>query len=150
MVSVGEPIQIKVFEDKDVLRLLNDHSIVVGKPPASTTAITQPCDSGNCFRGSKTTNKRLNDADVSHNTEMINVLTEMIGKHVSTVSPHSDDPTMTAAHRHMAVYGLLRIQLALMISMHRCTITKSFEKTGIFPYTFRQRRQPIFVPSYPS
>jgi hypothetical protein len=41
---------------------------------------------------------------------------------------------MTAAHRHMAVYGLLRIQLALMISMHRCTITKSFEKTGIFPY----------------
>jgi hypothetical protein len=130
----GEPIQIKVFEDKDVLAMLNAHSIVVGKPPASTTAITQPCDSGNCFRGPKTTNKRLNDADVSHNAEMLDTLSVMVNKHVSNVSPHCDDPTMSAAHRHMAVYGLLRIQLALMTSMHRCTITKSFEKTGIFPY----------------
>ena len=44
--------------------LLEDMNIVVGKPPAFTTEITQPCDIRHCFKGPKTALKHINDSDV--------------------------------------------------------------------------------------
>ncbi len=49
----GEAVQIECFKLPHVINLLFQHHIAVGKPPGSTTEITQPCDVGNCFRGSK-------------------------------------------------------------------------------------------------
>ena len=67
----GEPVQIECYEFPSVLEALDESAIIVGKPPASTTATTQPCDRANCFKGPKKTNKSISDKDVSYNTEMI-------------------------------------------------------------------------------
>ena len=39
-------------------------SVVVGKPPASTTKITQPCDIRHCFEGPETALRHIGDSDV--------------------------------------------------------------------------------------
>ena len=38
-----------------------DQTIMIGKPPASTTEITQTCDARHCFINSKTAVKKIND-----------------------------------------------------------------------------------------
>jgi hypothetical protein len=49
----SEAIQIEVYSDPEVIQLLQEHNIVIGKGPASTSATTQPCDVGFCFKGMK-------------------------------------------------------------------------------------------------
>ena len=46
----GEPAQIKCYEDKGVLEMLEVANIVVGKPAGSTTEISQAFDCGNLFK----------------------------------------------------------------------------------------------------
>ena len=50
----GEDVQIKPMQSAEVRLACNELNIVIGKPPASTTSITQPCDAGKCFLASKT------------------------------------------------------------------------------------------------
>ena len=50
---------------------MHSNHICVGKPAAITTEITQACDAGAVFKGPKTTNRRLGDADVITNTVLI-------------------------------------------------------------------------------
>ena len=59
----GEPIQINVYEQDDVIEALNQHNITVGKLPASTTEITQAADQ-KPFKTCKTNLKGINDSDV--------------------------------------------------------------------------------------
>jgi hypothetical protein len=47
----GDSRQIQVFEQQEVQSYLAEQCIIVGKPPGSTTAITQPLDSYNFFKG---------------------------------------------------------------------------------------------------
>jgi len=129
----GEPVQIKCFSDPQVLDTFEKNSVVVVKPPASTTAATQPCDAGNCFKGPKTTIKAINDSMISDNNDMIEYLnTNVIEVHCSKYS--STNSPMSYQHKHMAVHGLLKVQLALQMSMNRNTIRKSFDICGIYPY----------------
>lgn len=127
----GEPVQIECYSVPAILDVLDGSSIVVGKPPASTTAITQPCDRGNCFKGPKTTNKSISDKDVSQNTEMIKDLTAIYQKHEKT----NNNRKISAGHKRMGIMGLLRVQLALQLSMRRTMIQESFKLTGIYPYS---------------
>ena len=60
----GESVQIAIYQSKQMLKKLEDMNIVVGKPPASTTDITQPSDIRHCFKGPKTALKHINDSDV--------------------------------------------------------------------------------------
>jgi hypothetical protein len=133
----GEPVQIQCYTDKSVIKTLEDHRIVVGKPPGSSTAATQPCDRGNCFKGPKTTNKKLEDVHVEDNEEMITRLTEVIGEH-NIVDSATSKKKMSAAHKRMAVFGLLRVKFALEESMTSRMIKESFALTGIYPYSFEQ------------
>lgn len=50
----GEQVQINCYSEKPMFESLEVHNIVVGKLAASTTEISQPCDKGNCFKGTKT------------------------------------------------------------------------------------------------
>ena len=45
----GEDTQIKPLQTPTMAALSEEHNIVIGKPPASTTSITQPCDAGKFF-----------------------------------------------------------------------------------------------------
>ena len=46
-----------------MLEKLLGQNIVIGKPPASTTEITQQCDARHCFIGPKTALKKINNCD---------------------------------------------------------------------------------------
>jgi hypothetical protein len=61
----GEAMQIECFKAPEITQFLNDHHIVVGKPPGSSTEITQPCDAGNCFRGRKKGLTSVTNADIN-------------------------------------------------------------------------------------
>ena len=49
----GELEQVSVYTDDSLLATLKDCHIMIGKPPGSTTATTQPCDVGKCFLSTK-------------------------------------------------------------------------------------------------
>lgn len=50
----GEDVQIKSMQQAEERLVYNELNILIGKPPASTTSITQPCDAGKCILASKT------------------------------------------------------------------------------------------------
>jgi hypothetical protein len=78
----GEAVQIAPYEDPDILKQLAANNISVGKPPGSTTAITQPCDAGNCFKAAKSKLRATHDAAVVSNTAMFQTLNEVLKGHI--------------------------------------------------------------------
>jgi hypothetical protein len=182
----GEPIQIKIFEDADMLAQLDAAHIVVGKPPGSTTEITQPCDRGKVFKGPKTANRNISDKDVSGDKYLLGKISECLKEHVHRMKKKKRDKelarlglaptdaaapveeeeggeeepddtwsaddiekrdealkildvkTMKAAHIKMALYGLLRVNYALQLTMKCNMIKESFQLCGIYPYSTDQ------------
>jgi hypothetical protein len=140
----------------------SNYSIICGKPPASTTEVTQPCDCGNCFKGSKTCLKGIKDCDILPTHPMVARLKEVIAQHcLTTKKPGRPEPpeeeeleeeeepsckvvtkkpksAMTSAHRHCVLYGLLRIQKAVAKAISRSTVQDSFALAGIYPYSLKQ------------
>lgn len=119
----------------------------------STTALTQPCDAGNCFKAPKTTNRHLRDADVKDNILMRNVLAQLFCTHNEWLnSDERGDRRLTGtkkrsqkkevsgipkiamkpSHVTMAKHGLLRVQFAMSKSMNSKTIRTSFSKVGMY------------------
>lgn len=154
-----EPIQLVPFENDSTIKCLSDNHVAVGKPPASTTAITQPCDAGNCFRGPKAKNKKINNKDVSQNKRMTDTLTKVFNDHNTWLnSPERNPPPpvekkkrtsvrkgkstvikpvlrkFNTSHLNLAKLGLLRVQLALDYCMRQQMIRESFIITGIYPF----------------
>jgi hypothetical protein len=118
----GEDVQIKCYKDQNMLNYLEENNIVIGKPSASTTAITQPCDAGNAFKASKTCNKYIHDADISSDKFKIDDLNQNL----------SHETTLDTRRKKLAVYGLLRVHLALQKCMRHSVIVESFKVTGIY------------------
>jgi ribosomal protein S6E (S10) len=111
--------------------LLENNQIIIGKPPASTTATSQPCDKGNCFKGPKTKLKKICDVDVSSKVVMFQRLSSVFKAHQEK---YINIRQMSTTHINMAKNGLLKIQLALIISMRSDMIESSFKQTGIYPF----------------
>ena len=59
----GEQVQLDPCFDDDIIALFRTHNIRLGKPPASSTGINQPCDAGKCFLDAKTKTKSIAKAD---------------------------------------------------------------------------------------
>jgi len=123
----GEPIQIKVYEDNAVLSALNEHNITVGKLPASTTEVTQACDQ-KPFKACKTNLKKINDSDVEHKIVEMRTLKIILEQHEKKYK------TFTATHKKYFVYGILRVQMALMLSLRGPLVANSFADVGIYPF----------------
>lgn len=143
----GEAVQIAPYEDDVVLEQLAEHNIVVGKPPASTTSITQPCDVGNCFKAAKTHLKAVHDRHVETDP-MRKVLEAKLKEHIDArkaayIKKHGCDTGFKslASHKKVAALGLLRVLTALKDTMKISTIEKSFEKCGVYPYSFKKIMQ---------
>jgi hypothetical protein len=152
----GEAIQIAPFKDPATVEHFGNYCIICGKPPASTTEVTQPCDCGNCFKGSKTCFKDIKDADTPLDHLMVAGLKAVIAQHYATTKnpgraeeEEEEEPSckvitkkpktsMTSSHRHCVLYGLLRIQKAISKSISRSTVQDSFRLAGIYPFSLKQ------------
>lgn len=153
----GEAVQIYPFFEDRILKLMKENKINVGKPPAATTSITQPCDVGTCFKGPKTQNKKITKHDVSKNETMLKRLaTKVFKEHNAwlnsaerspeaialgnkkkkpTKKDKKDTIEMNPSHVTYAKYGLLRVQMALDLCMKKTMIRESFQKSGIYPFS---------------
>jgi hypothetical protein len=151
----GEAKQIECYKDEEMLNQLHNSKIIVGKPPASTTEITQPCDVGHAFIGTKTNNKSIGDKDVESNKHMINKLNETFAEHNNgkVVVEDDEDPLpecfdeednngqskgINARHKKLAVLGLLRVQMAMQNVLKPTILTDSFKLCGIYPLSLDQ------------
>jgi hypothetical protein len=128
----GEPIQIEVYKEEEMLRQLGLHSMIVGKPPGSTTEITQPCDMGPCFLASKTTLKSINEEDIQAKYWMVERLEVIYKAHGAKYKT-----AMPAHHKKLFTNGLVRVQLALQQSLRVKGIVESFKIVGVYPFNAR-------------
>ena len=128
----GEAIQIECYQGvNNMLDLMTQHHIVVGKQAGSTTEITQPCDAGDCFKASKAKNKTISDEDIVMDTHMQERLKIVFAEHMKNVTPSKK---MSSAHLKMAINGLQRVHLAIKSSVSPHMIKESFTRTGIYDY----------------
>lgn len=140
----GETNQIGVMTEVPEVQALENNSIIVGKPPASTTHITQPCDVGNSFRGSKQALKLIKDKEIK-DSPILPYLDPIFKAHVSKYSSTTSRSGKAAKRKQMsyehirsAKLGLLKIQRAVQGAVRRETYMDSFTKTGIYPYNANQ------------
>ncbi len=131
----GEKIQIDIYKHSSVLNLLKNNNINVYKSPASCTEIFQPCDVGSCFKSAKAVNKTVRDEDVDTNNPTFSLLKKMYEDHDNYVNVSKKFP---AAHRRMGMYGLMRVQKALNMSLNATAARESFGQAGIFPFSTKQ------------
>ena len=129
----GEPVQIAMYNEEAVTTALDEKGIVVGKPPASTTEITQPCDNGNCFKGPKTRLKYVNAKDIADNDYMKKKLLDVVKDHQERMKI-----LFNSAHKKLFAEGMLRVHYALQNSMRQYMIKESFERCGVFPLNVRK------------
>mmetsp|Transcript_32984 Transcript_32984/g.45233 ORF Transcript_32984/g.45233 Transcript_32984/m.45233 type:complete len:589 (-) Transcript_32984:104-1870(-) len=128
----GEAIQIECYrQGSNTLQLMTEHNIVIGKPAASTTEITQPCDAGDCFKATKTKNKFINDEDILMDNHMYEQLQKVFVEHMKNATPSKK---MSSAHVKMAINGLQRVHLAIKSAVSPQMIKESFTRTGIYDY----------------
>jgi len=77
----GEAIQIECYQSPEMIQLLNENFVVVGKPAASTTEISQPCDIGDCSKATKCKVKNISNDDVAMETHMLERLNKVYNDH---------------------------------------------------------------------
>jgi hypothetical protein len=126
----GEDTQIKPMQTEEMAAKCNELNIVIGKPPASTTSITQPCDAGKCFLSAKTKKKNIKMISDVVEINMTNRLKEMIREHERKVG-HA----MPAHHVKSAVEGLQLVQYILQTTLRKDIIIESFKITGQYDPT---------------
>lgn len=147
----GEDVQINPMFDEDIVQLLKEKNIQLGKVPGSSTQNTQAADAGHVFISIKTTNKGLNDHSVKHQTPLIDRLTAVFKAHNAYLnSPERGDARlkgrkkktvaadaieMNPQHVRLAKYGLLRVLMALQNSLRPHMIRESFQVVGVWPFS---------------
>jgi hypothetical protein len=129
----GEDIQIQIYEDDAMRRVLEAENIIIGKPSGSTTEKTQPCDCGNCFKGPKTILKSIDSRSVRHLEAHADRLREVIKEQEHK---NKSRGKISANNKNHMVQGLLRVVYALQNSIRPRMIVESFEKAGIWPFDY--------------
>ena len=76
----GEPIHIACFEDEGIVILFQINKIAVGKPPGSTTEVTQPCDKGRSFCSTKCCLKQVKKRDLNKGSAFVQRLQGQLEK----------------------------------------------------------------------
>ena len=102
------------------------NNITVGKFPASTIHINQPCDVGEQFIASKQKLQLIDDAHVNR------VYPDLI-KRIKTAIK---DNVHSANHLKSASHGVVRILCAINRTWDKSMIMDSFEKTGVYPIDY--------------
>lgn len=125
----GETDQIEVYNNTELLELLKQNKIAIAKSSASRTALEQPCDVGNIFKGSKT--RFRNSLYNQHKFAIPQTFTAYFyslwtKNHIkySTGKKNYD-------HQRKALSGIYLINRCLERTVNSDVIIESFEKTGM-------------------
>jgi hypothetical protein len=121
----GEDTQIKPLQTERMATLCAEHNIVIGKPPASTTSITQPCDVGKAFLSSKTKKRNMKSISEVLEKTMSERLRLMISSHETKVGAK-----LPSHHVKSCVEGLQVVQYILQTTLRKDIIVESFKITG--------------------
>lgn len=122
----GEETQIRPLRNPFIVQLCEELNVIIGKTPASTTAITQPCDAGKCFLAAKTKRKNLKKSSVVQDEAMDTQLREVLKEHEVRVAKGK----FNASHIKPFITGLQTVQFILSTTMRRDMIIESFAITG--------------------
>ena len=121
----GEDVQIKPFRSPALQALCKEMNIIIGKPPASTTSISQPCDAGKVFMASKTKNKHIKRVKDIPQAAMNTRLRQMLTDHDKITGKK-----FKAHHIKSLILGVQIVQYILQTTLRKDTIMDSFEITG--------------------
>jgi transposase len=121
----GEDTQLKPLKTAEIVELCKEHNIIIGKPPASTTSITQACDAGKIFMAPKTKKKHLKTIGECLEHEMTKLLNKVMKAHEVKVGKKMKDGKAKAA-----VEGLQVVQYILQTTLRKDMIVNSFEIIG--------------------
>jgi hypothetical protein len=121
----GEDTQLKPLKSDEIVKLCKEHNIIIGKPPASTTSVTQACDAGPVFKAGKTKKKHLKTIKEVLEHTMTQRLTEVLKKHQSIVGKK-----MKSHHIQSAINGIQVVQYILQTTLRKDMIVQSFEIIG--------------------
>ena len=102
-----ESEQIKPMMKDVSQQILNDNNIIVTKPQASTSHVTQPADVDKVFKAIKTTPGGLIDNDLNDNDPKDEIMIHIKCHEVSNVK------NMTAAYGEKICSGLTNIHRAI-------------------------------------
>jgi len=149
----GEDAQIKVYQDMHLREVLEKEHIILGKPAASTSEITQACDRQDVFRAPKGINRQFDVTpliiDYSVHSAIADVLKAHLAKYKRKTNPAEDLSqeqedgvkkgfTLGTAHQQQVIEGIARVQMAFANGVHPHTIRDSFKLIGVHPYSLHQ------------
>ena len=123
----GEDLQLQPLKHEDIIAILKEILLEIGKSCGSTTEIQQPSDAGDGFKSTKTNVRVLNDNDVRGNPVLDQAILAIIKEHeAKTKKPFS------SIHRNSMVSGTRKLRQSIMDAMTPSIIVKSFAKTGMY------------------
>jgi hypothetical protein len=137
----GEDIQIKCYFEDVVRQILKSNNIEIGKSAASSTEITQACDSGNIFKGTKTKMLNITFMDIDH-TSQVYLTLRNLWKQV--MDDHK--MRMTPAHIKSGIEGVIKAHKAFREVATPEAVLKSFKIVGIQPYSIDQMNSQCTAP----
>ena len=121
----GEDVQIKPMKSAAIQEISKELNIIIGKPPASTTSISQPCDVGKIFMSSKTKNKHLKRVQDIAEAAMNTKLRDVIRKH-DTITGKK----FKSHHIKAFILGIQIVQHILQTTLRKDMVSDSFSITG--------------------
>lgn len=119
----GEAKQIKVFNEPEMLQLLSEHLIDLGKSPASSSGIAQASDLQKFFMGSKTVADRSQHYRKRYERDII---TERLSNVLLTSKLHRD-------FQLRLVRGIQLVHYACYKILTQSIITDGYNKCGQWP-----------------
>lgn len=125
----GEDMQIDSFSNETFYKAVTEANVVVDKPPASTSEITQACDQ-ELFVTFKTDLLKQTDDDVEPDSTEFKAVANVYAMHQTKMKQK-----MPAAHVRMGCYGLCRVRNAVQNTFTAPRAKKSFKTIGQWPYS---------------
>lgn len=120
----GEAAQIKSYNDLEVTQCLHDHHCIVGKLPAATTAVSQPCDAGNYFKTCKSLLRSATPQKVGENSYLRELLTKIFNEQQQRFPGKRRNATRT-------IDGIINIRYAIQKGARSNILLDSFCKSGL-------------------
>jgi hypothetical protein len=125
----GEDVGLSALKDPEVVQACIDNNIIIGKPPASTTSISQPLDVGKIFMAAKTKKRKMKTVKKVLEKSMTERLKKIVKEHEAKYGK------MKLDHAQKTVAGLQVAKYVLQTTLRSDMIVESFELTGQYDPT---------------
>lgn len=136
----GEAMQIKVFQEPDIIKLLNDNCIDLCKTPASCSAICQSSDAGPFFCTCKRQLATITETTYVGNMELAQAVRECL----------ADDKLrdLSTAHKRKMIEGLQQINYIVKENMKPHLIMSGYRRTGQWINNLKENYATIGLDAY--